>query len=856
MEDSSRIIRSFTFVILVVLALAMVATSNSFIQISLSHLLLILVPISIGALLLGAIGGCCIGIIAGVGQTLHALFIPLNYYERFFAHSANTIIVFVVFGLVVGLLYAKCIRYPKRGDLLEGGGISKGGKRIAAIAIASLIGSAAASLCFLAGVRMGSSAPMIGVLIDSLAKMVTAGNMLAQVLIDAVIVAVVAVAIDFLYARYVAYRSNRSISFIFRVTFLAIMVTAILFFSGFTYLFITVSTLYDADYSLQDQIGYVQTVLGNCDAMADDIAKDTNLSDAKRDQLKADLIYDTDVDLKGWRTDIVLVAKNDTIILANNGEYLGRSLSGVLTAGLETGVTSDTFDSDFALEFYTDGIEPSYMRVSKFGEFQIMAAIESSEIFSYRTVAMVIVLVALLILFGMIFPLAFKLIDRFMVKSINDTNSALERITAGDLSVRVPEGNSREFKSLSSGINTTVDALSDAIEAESARLDSELATAKAIQENSLPRIFPPFPDIDRFDLYAGMDPAKEVGGDFYDFFELEGPRVGLVMADVSGKGIPAALFMMAAKSQIHGFMTTESTLAEAIKRANLNLCSGNETHMFVTVFAAIFDFERYTLTYVNAGHNPQLIRRGSEWEWLRSRSGMMLGVFPNAKYEQFETTLEPGDELFMYTDGVTEAWSPDEQMYGEERLKVFLEQHQRLHPRRLLRALRAELAIWANGAEQSDDITMMALACGQVPEYGDTLVTEAKLENFDDVLDFVDDQLRRADCSKQAANQIRIAVEELVVNVCKYAYPDATDEKPGALRVHCTYAPANRSFTVEVSDDGVPFNPLEREDPEIPKDPMALKPGGLGILMVKKMMDNVAHYNEFGANVNVITKYW
>jgi sigma-B regulation protein RsbU (phosphoserine phosphatase) len=211
-----------------------------------------------------------------------------------------------------------------------------------------------------------------------------------------------------------------------------------------------------------------------------------------------------------------------------------------------------------------------------------------------------------------------------------------------------------------------------------------------------------------------MNAAREVGGDFYDFFEVDDTRVGFLIADVSGKGIPGALFMMAAKNEIENRMLSGMGLAEAVSTANVHLCANNEAGMFVTLWAATFDWTKGELTYVNAGHNFPLLRhgRGGNWEWLKKKCGLFLGTFEIAKYRQETIDLQPGDELILYTDGVNEAFSVNEEEYGNDRLEAFLAAHNDMRHDELVKALRDDVAAWAEGAEQSDDITILVMEYG------------------------------------------------------------------------------------------------------------------------------------------------
>jgi serine phosphatase RsbU (regulator of sigma subunit) len=255
----------------------------------------------------------------------------------------------------------------------------------------------------------------------------------------------------------------------------------------------------------------------------------------------------------------------------------------------------------------------------------------------------------------------------------------------------------------------TVSALKEWIQEAERRIEQELATARAIQESALPSLFPPFPDISEFDLYACMDPAREVGGDFYDFYLLDEGVLAFLIADVSGKGIPGALFMMEAKSELSNYMQSGMDLADVVKTVNRRLCAGNEAGMFVTAWIATLDYRHGILTYVNAGHNPPLLRHNGTWSWLKNRSGLFLGTFETATYKSFQLQLESGDELLLYTDGVNEAFSVDGEEYGNDRLEAFLAAHTTMGPRDIVDALKASVDAWAAGAEQSDDITILSL---------------------------------------------------------------------------------------------------------------------------------------------------
>jgi sigma-B regulation protein RsbU (phosphoserine phosphatase) len=249
------------------------------------------------------------------------------------------------------------------------------------------------------------------------------------------------------------------------------------------------------------------------------------------------------------------------------------------------------------------------------------------------------------------------------------------------------------------------------ITSERERISAELNIAARIQLSMLPRVFPPFPDRLEFGLYAVMIPAKEVGGDFYDFFMIDGDHLGMVIADVSGKGVPAALFMVISKTLIRGEMTGGEDLGEVITAVNRQLCGSNDENMFVTAWAAVLEISTGTLAYVNAGHNPPLVKRAEAgFEYIKEQHpAMALAVMPETNYRRNRIKLSPGDSLYLYTDGVTEAMDTSMSLYGEDRLKRVLNASPSVDPEKLLVFLINDIKNFVGSTSQSDDITMLGI---------------------------------------------------------------------------------------------------------------------------------------------------
>lgn len=274
----------------------------------------------------------------------------------------------------------------------------------------------------------------------------------------------------------------------------------------------------------------------------------------------------------------------------------------------------------------------------------------------------------------------------------------------------------QSFNNMAENIHEYVENLR-VVTADKQRIATELSVANTIQASMLPRIFPYAPERQEFAVYATMEPAKSVGGDFYDFYILHGPEktgthLMFVIADVSGKGIPAALFMVITKSLIKTRAMEGDSPARILTSVNDQLCENNDAGMFVTAYVGLLELATGKLTVANAGHNPPLMRRrGGRYEWLRHKAGFVLAGMENMKYADVEMQMEPGDRLFLYTDGVTEMQDPAQQLYGEPRLLDALNASDE-PPRgvmELLPYIRRSVDAFANGAEQADDVTMLAL---------------------------------------------------------------------------------------------------------------------------------------------------
>ena len=241
--------------------------------------------------------------------------------------------------------------------------------------------------------------------------------------------------------------------------------------------------------------------------------------------------------------------------------------------------------------------------------------------------------------------------------------------------------------------------------------ETELIVARKIQLSMLPNTFKAFPKRKDFEIYAKMSPAKEVGGDFYDFFIIKDQILAFVIADVSGKGVPAALFMMTVKTTIKNLFNYTSDISKVVEKVNNELCENNDTYMFATAFIALIDLETGIMTYINAGHNPPLIKRkDGRFQYLHVRNNCILAIMPNAQFEKQEIVLNEGDLIFAYTDGVTEAIDENGGLYGVDKLKDELNSKKNINLSvyDIIPSIQDSILDYARTDVQSDDITMLA----------------------------------------------------------------------------------------------------------------------------------------------------
>lgn len=390
--------------------------------------------------------------------------------------------------------------------------------------------------------------------------------------------------------------------------------------------------------------------------------------------------------------------------------------------------------------------------------------------------------------------------------------------------------------------------LSQAI-ADKQKIAAELDIARQIQSAMMPRKFPAFPNRHDFDLYASMTPAKAVGGDFYDYFLIDDDHLGMVIADVSGKGVPAALFMMVSKILIKERALLGGTPAETLEFVNDRICSNNEADLFVTVWFGILELSTGKIIAANAGHDNPAVMRNGRFDYIKSKRGIVVGAMSDAKYTNFEFKLEKKDKIFLFTDGVPEATDTDKNMFTLDRTLETLNAHAEEDPKSIVDAINELLDKFVGDAPQFDDITMLCVEFkGKTNENERIMTIGANIDNLPIVNDFIADFLKEKGATKKDTNQLLVAIEEVFANVAHYAYP------PQEGKVKISLLLDGKKLYVTFADRGTPYNPLESADPDVSLGAEERREGGLGIYITKKLVDDVKYEHVDGQNILILEK--
>jgi len=387
---------------------------------------------------------------------------------------------------------------------------------------------------------------------------------------------------------------------------------------------------------------------------------------------------------------------------------------------------------------------------------------------------------------------------------------------------------------------------------EKERLEEGLKLAHDIQMSMLPKTFPPFPERRDLDIFAAITPAKKVGGDFYDFFFLDENRLCFAIGDVSGKGVPAALFMAVTKTLFKAIAGRVQNPGEILSTVNREICRDNDSQMFTTLFCGILDTRTGEIRYSNGGHNPPYHLSRAGVQQVPKTGGRVLGLLEETTYAGSRLVLGPGETLLLYTDGVTEALDPAEQFFSERRLESILTQINFASAREQIEYLTREITLFAAGAEQADDITTLALRF-LGPAGSNNGELQFTLKNRIAEIAALGERLGEFAAVHQLTpnvlHDLNLALEEAVTNIISHGYSDHREhEILVCIRVE------SGAVIAELKDDARPFNPLTVPEADATKPLDERTAGGLGIHLMRKLMDGIEYQRLEDGNLLIMKK--
>lgn len=535
---------------------------------------------------------------------------------------------------------------------------------------------------------------------------------------------------------------------------------------------------------------------------------------------------------------------NDDSIIATNDPYLdgnalvGHSLKEVPWFATNLyGITYITYHGKKYVPFYSE-LPNKMVLVICIPKIEMFRNVHNFYKYMSLLIFFIVFLIFLLVYYGM---------NRYIISPIDKLINIANKISKGeDVNIKIDKP--AEFVHLASTFDKMTKDIKT-ITKEQEKMNSELNIAKAIQTSSLPNIFPPFPERNEFSIYALMETAKEVGGDFYDFYFIDDSHFMFLIADVSGKGVPAALFMMTVKTLINNMSQVGYEPKDLIQIINKKVCDNNRQGFFVTMFSGIVDINTGKMFYVNCGHNPPLVKIGADkFDYLKCESNIALGAFDDFKFQIGETYLQSGDMLCLYTDGITEATNQNEEMFGEERLLEKVNNYTDENVETMAYDIKNAVLEYTGKVERSDDLTLLIFKYNGLAsnicqnEYS----APASKKNYKEFYQWLHEICARWNVSEELTNKLDMCGEELYANIAFYAYP----QTEGKIKVFMQKNENN--IILRFEDTGIPYNPLEKPDPDISLPPEQRPVGGLGIYMVKEMADDIKYEYVNKSNILIL----
>ena len=476
----------------------------------------------------------------------------------------------------------------------------------------------------------------------------------------------------------------------------------------------------------------------------------------------------------------------------------------------------------------------------------------------------------LLMVLQIIIAIVLYLVIRAQLWPMKRLAESTRAIAKGDFDVSLPQIKTHDeirnlrdsFEEMQRSLSHYVDELKISI-ASKASIESELKVASNIQMAMLPKVFPPYPERDDIDIYGSLTPAKEVGGDLYDFF-IRDEKLFFCIGDVSGKGVPAALVMAVTKALFRTISTHESTPSKIMTDINNIMASQNDSNMFVTLFVGVLDLPTGRLRYSNAGHDaplligkvPQQKTDHNELSLLHVDANLPVGVMPDWKFSNQECTIAPDTIIFLYTDGLTEAEDARHAQFGEKRILTHanaLNATGSLTPQPLIEGMLSAVHEFVDEAEQSDDLTMLAIKFSKqklMSNYKQSLLLTNDIQEIPQLNVFVDEACEAVGFDMATTMQMNLAIEEAVVNVMNYAYPPTQKGE-----IHIDAEANNKRLKFTITDSGTPFDPTSKEEVDTTLSAEERPIGGLGIHLVRQLMSSINYERTNGKNVLTLRKY-
>jgi len=446
---------------------------------------------------------------------------------------------------------------------------------------------------------------------------------------------------------------------------------------------------------------------------------------------------------------------------------------------------------------------------------------------------------------------------RRITKPLTRFAHSADEIAQGHFDAELPTINSQdEMLTLRNSFETMQKSLTKQIEEtkrvneQKGRIESELYIARDIQMSMLPKTFPPFPNRNDIDIYGQLQPAKEVGGDLYDF-HIRDEKLFFCIGDVSGKGVPASLVMAVTRAQFRTISSHESMPNHIVSAINNTMAENNESNMFVTLFVGVLDLPSGRMRYTNAGHDsPLLINgNGSSIGMLPVDPNLPAGVISDWKFTTQETIIDPGTTIFLYTDGLTEAENIKHEQFGEDRIRKTAIS---TTPQALIERMTSAVKDFVGKAQQSDDLTMMAIQYTkqQLDEHMQRSITLTNnLDEIPQLASFVEEVCETLGFDMSTTMNMNLAIEEAVVNVIDYAYPNDTK---GIINIEAKANDQRLKFII--SDSGIPFDPTAKAEVDTTLSVEERPIGGLGIHLVRQIMDSINYERVDGKNVLTLRK--